>query len=465
MMAPWPTIGQAVSAAAPDGLIAVAAGTYAEKVVIHNKPVRLWGVCPEQVTIEATGSSANYCPLAAVCILTDADGTEIGGIALRSAGTGITMSGSRDVLIDRVRVHDNANFGIDASSELGPTSLVVRDTLIERNNFIGLFLAGAEATVSASVVRTTLPRLSDQMFGRGISMQLFCLDTPTGLECDPWAWAKASITRSLIEQNHDYGLLAAGSEVTLDSTVVRGTLPRASDQTRGRGVSVELSCVNTPTGLQCDPSLRATATLTRSLIEQNHEVGLFVGSSDAVVDTTVVRATHPRPADGLSGAGIRIQVGCVETPEGVQCDPAMQATASVTRSLIEQNHEIGLAVIGSIVTLDATVVRDTWPAAADGLYGDGVSIVRRAAASSTAITNTLIADSSRAGLATFGAFVSLANSHLRCAAFELTGESHDSGDFEVVDSGGNLCGCPSSLDSCHLVSAGLDPPPPLVPTD
>ena len=48
---PWTTVSEAVMAAPPGALVAIAAGTYDESVAILGKPVRLFGVCPEKVTI------------------------------------------------------------------------------------------------------------------------------------------------------------------------------------------------------------------------------------------------------------------------------------------------------------------------------------------------------------------------------------------------------------------------------
>ncbi|MBW2454319.1 MAG: DUF1565 domain-containing protein, partial [Deltaproteobacteria bacterium] len=57
--APWTTIGEAIAAAAPGALIAVAAGSYAENVMIASKSVRLWGRCAELVEVVGTsGASA-----------------------------------------------------------------------------------------------------------------------------------------------------------------------------------------------------------------------------------------------------------------------------------------------------------------------------------------------------------------------------------------------------------------------
>ncbi|MBI4703320.1 MAG: DUF1565 domain-containing protein, partial [Deltaproteobacteria bacterium] len=74
---PWTTIGEAVKAAAPGALVAVAAGTYTEDVLIKGKAVRLWGVCSEKVTI--AGTEAEF---AAVYIWKGASGSGLGALAV-----------------------------------------------------------------------------------------------------------------------------------------------------------------------------------------------------------------------------------------------------------------------------------------------------------------------------------------------------------------------------------------------
>src|SRR5262249_46663449 len=53
---PFATIGDAYIAAKPNATIAIAAGTYTEELDFEFKPVHLWGVCPDQVTLVGTGS-------------------------------------------------------------------------------------------------------------------------------------------------------------------------------------------------------------------------------------------------------------------------------------------------------------------------------------------------------------------------------------------------------------------------
>jgi hypothetical protein len=85
-------------------------------------------------------------------------------------------------------------------------------------------------------------------------------------------------------------------------------------------------------------------------------------------------------------------------------------------------------------------------------------VLRNAAPASATVFNTSIEQSTRAGLTTFGATVSLGGSRIRCAAFALTGEPYLGSDFILEDGGGNTCGCDGDAGACKLVSVGLEPP-------
>ena len=509
---PFTTINEAVAAAVPSSLIAVAEGHYEEDVVVQGKPVRLWGRCPEKVEVLGTDSG-----IAAIVIRELASGSEVRGLAIGGGARGVGVSDAKDVTLEQLWVRDCAEFGIDVNDTLGPASARISNSLVEHNHHAGLLVVGADATVEGTVVRATMPQASDQRFGNGIVVQLAC---DQGL-CDPTRRSTATIRGSLVEQNHHVGLLVAGSDVTVEGTVVRATLPQASDQTSGQGITVQPSCVQ---GV-CDPATRSTATIRGSLVEQNQEVGLFVGGSDITVEGTVVRTTSPRASDMMVGRGINIEIAC--SPQGL-CDPAMRSTATirgvlveqnhdvgllvsgsdatveaavvratlpqasdqrsgrginlqlscdshglcdaaarasatVRGSLVEQNYDVGLLVMGSDATVEATVVRATQPAVADGFFGDGVSVVSHQGLASAALSVVLIDESARAGVASFGGMVSLHSVVVRCAAFALNGETYDGHDFDFEDGGGNACGCPQADGICKSVSAGLEPPEALAP--
>lgn len=458
---PWTTIAEAVVAAAPGALVAVAAGSYVENVVVSFKPVRIEGVCPARVAITGTSQAIGICPAAALCIHSGADGTEVRGVSLGGEGIGVTLSGVEQVLIDKVHVRDCAWRGFDVEDFVGVTSLTVRGSLVEQNHDTGILLASSDARLEGSVVRSTLPRTADQSGGRGIEILGACALTPTGAVCDAARRASATIIGSLVEQNHEAGVVAVGSDLQVDATVVRSTLPRATDQKYGDGFHIHLGCSDSGAGLVCDPAVRANATVTGSLIERSHDVGLFVGGSDASVERTVVRDTLPSAADGLKGRGIGIQLACVATPMGLTCDPAARSSVTMTASLVEQSYDAGIFVAGSDAHLEGLVVRATVPRASDGLFGDGVAVVTVDAAGVATLSKSRIENSARAGVVSFGAQIALGSTHGQCNAFEIAAEPYEGRDPVFEDRGDNMCGCPGPDGPCQAVSAGLQPPEPL----
>ena len=196
------------------------------------------------------------------------------------------------------------------------------------------------------------------------------------------------------------------------------------------------------------------------MLERSHEIALVVSASDALVEATVVRDTVPQPVALAGGRGIHVQLSNL----GASFDAAARASAAVVGSLVERSHDVSLFAVGSEIVVDRTVVRSTSPRAFDGFFGDGVVVISDTAPAQGAITNSVIGDSTRAGLANFGAAVSLRSTHLQCAGYELEGEPFDGLDFHFDDQGGNGCGCPEAKGTCVVESAGLEPPAPAAPT-
>jgi hypothetical protein len=323
-----------------------------------------------------------------------------------------------------------------------PANVTVRGSLIERNNQIGVFVAGSQLTVEATVVRGTLPEVAGQAFGHGIGIEA-CGEPAlckTGV-----ARSNATVRGSLIEQNHDAGINVFGSDVTVETTMVRATLPRAVDQTFGRGISIQPTC--TVTG--CDDA-RSTAIVRKSLVEENHEAGVHMMAADVTIEATVVRATLPRASDNLAGRGISIQSCSPLTG----CAAFSTANATIVGSLVDQTHDMGVVASDSRVVMEGTLVRATMTRA-DGLFGDGIAIAGSSA--SATLTAIRVEESARSGVSNFGAHISIVTTHIQCSAFDLIGEPFTNMDPIFENRGGNLCGC-GSTTSCKSVSAGLAPP-------
>ncbi|HZO11660.1 MAG TPA: right-handed parallel beta-helix repeat-containing protein, partial [Polyangiaceae bacterium] len=235
------------------------------------------------------------------------------------------LSGSTDVLVDEVWIHDTSDRGIDAESTFGETSIVVQRSLLEGNQEVGAFFAGAEGTIDATVIRDALPD-EQGAGGQGI------LVTMQGASI-----GRLHLRRTLVERSRELGVSLYGSEATVESTVIRD-----SPADHGRGINSESeSATNT----------RSRLVVQRSLFERNRDVGIFVTGSDATIEATVVRDTHV-DANGEAGVGLYV---------GDTGSPPERANVVVEQSLFERNHEAGVLVVGSDATIHGTVARDTVP--------------------------------------------------------------------------------------------------------
>jgi hypothetical protein len=360
---PWTTIADAHDAAAPGALIALAEGSYGEDVVI-NKPVRLWGVCPEQV--EIVGASAS----AAVLVWGAGDGSEVGGLAVRGPAIGVGIQGVENVVFDRIWVHDTLDRGLALNSYSKSASATLRDSLVERTSDVAVFVWSAfepmVATVERTAIRDTAPRVSDDYFGRGIDITT--CDSEDG--CATPVRASATIAGTLLERNVDLGIMINAADAVIENTVVRETMPNAALLNGGRGIEIH------PCGALdgCDEPVRSSAIVRGSLIADNHDTGLFISGSDAHVERTRVTGTEPQADDLTDGRGVNIQSPCWVDVDPVFCDPLQPSIATLDRVVVENNHELGVWVMGSDMTMTSTVVRATLPDAATHTGGGGVDI-------------------------------------------------------------------------------------------
>jgi len=572
--APWLTIGEAVTAAASGATVAIAAGSYAEDVVVRNKSLLLWGRCPSMVEIVGTGQE-----VAAVLLREGSTGSTVRGVGITGSGFGLLSTAGTGVLVDRVWIYDTPARGLDAEDSLGPSELIVRDSLIENVTDMGVTILSAEVTIERSVVRGTRP-VGNQS-GRGVNASDAIVhvngsvvegNTELGigvfdrtvidvtgsvvrdtLEAGSGAlgWGisadvgdELTISGSYIRDNVDYGVSARGATVTIDSTVIRGVSDSTVDN-RGIGIRVidhmgtqsvldiRTSLVETVTavGIQVVSSqmfaqgvvlrdanqigwgayihqLRDTSALASAVIdgvvsENNRDAGILVFNADATITNTLIRDIY-----GPLGRGIDVEdradlvrsqvtvqstlverayesalfsLGTVVTAErchfrevladgtkgrGVAAQynffTGLPASVQLLGTRVENSLEFNVFIIGADLELvDSTLA--TAVGLANGLHGDGLMLESFAPAASSAIVrNTLVENSNRAAIVSFGASVSLQSSTFRCQVLDLDGElGIDGGDYSFKDEGGNLCGCPEATEECKVLSTGLAPPDPL----
>jgi len=203
------------------------------------------------------------------------------------------------------------------------------------------------------------------------------------------ATAKLTISKSLVERAHLFGIYPVGAIVTIEDSVIRDTQPRASDNTAGRGIEAE----------DLDATHRTTLTVRRSLVERNHQIGIYLGGSIGIIDATVVRDTLTQVSDDRFGRGIAAEL-----------DPVgkIPSELTLTSSVVERNKTSGIYISGSKATIDATTVRDTlaqpWKTPTD-LAGRGIEAVpedKTGLGSDLTITGSLVENSIDVGVFVFG---------------------------------------------------------------
>lgn len=480
---PFKRVQDGIDAASAGAIVAVAAGTYTENVSI-TKSVRLWGRCPKMVEIVGTPPSAS------IAIVGGGASAEVHSLALRAGKIGLGISNAMYVVVDRVWVHD-AGRGIEASNALGPASVVVRGSLVESNENAGILIAAIEGVVESTVVRDTRPN-PDGTRGRGLVAQS-AGTTPS----------QVTVRRSLFERNHYESITVLGSAARIEETLVRDTLPQASDAEGGRGVVAVDDFVNRS-------GLRSTLVLDRCVVDKSRDIGVFIAGSDAQISATVVKDTaeHARLRD--AGRGIEVQFdpetnaraklalrdslvadnleagvffaaaeGTVDNvvfrdtkgraSDGggghglhVQGLGALAPKVVARGCVVDHSREAGVAVADTSIDLDRVIVRDT-AANAAGQLGDGITVVRGGAPADARIERARVENSARSGIAAFGATVRIGRSTLVCNAVAMNGEINGDAPYSFESLGANTCGCGTEAADCKVLSSAIAPPAPFDP--
>ncbi len=484
---PWQTMGEALSAAATGAVIAVAAGTYGDNLVLSDKAVRIWGRCPALVELRGAASEPT------LNIYTEAaNGTEVRGIAITGGQIAVAATGVRGLVLDRVWIRDGATVGAYFADDLGQPEVLIRDSLLEANSGYGVFGRAALVTIERTVVRDTA-FIGDDFFGYGI------------LVITPSDGAEGSLLlrTSLIERNHGHGVQVNGAPATIDAVLIRDTLP-LPDQSLGRGL-----------GALNDTERSGGLLLTGSVVERNHEVGIYVAAVSATIETTVVRdmfAVNPVLPNGAgivaqqdpvvalpteltvrsslvertalsgiqsSGASVRVESTVVRDIASASLDGsggrcvALQyhtitgvlPTGELTAVWLTGCRDFGLAMISGGATVVGSRIESVLPRAADGLFGDGIMVAAGNHPSMgpfeahLLLSGMVVRESSRAGVTVFGAAVTIGDSAVECNPFDLDGESYLGRDWSVDDLGGNRCGCGDEI-ACKVVTSSLEPPAP-----
>ncbi|WP_437621938.1 right-handed parallel beta-helix repeat-containing protein [Sorangium sp. So ce1151] len=377
---PWTTIQDAIDRAGEGALIAIAEGSYVEELLISGQPVRLWGRCPSRVEIVG--------PPAAIAVQVDrgASATEIHDLAVRGRGIGLGVGNARDVVIERVWIHDTSDVGLLVAGMGSETSLTVRGALVERTTGAGVVVADAAVTLEGTVLRDIDRATGDRehpFYGHAIAMQVESSER------------RASVTaRSVvIERVGGLGIRFSGADGVVEDSVVRDVAWLAED-IPGTGLAV----THIPS---LDPG---TLTVRGSVLERNHNAAIAVIGAEATIEATVVRDTGAGAGEGdpVHGVGLYAEASRVD---------GRPSRVALRHVLVERSRERGVVVNGSDGEIDGLLVREVVLGAPD--YGAGIEIAHEQRRASVRVRGSAVEGSYGTGIAVFGADADLDSTVVR----------------------------------------------------
>lgn len=153
----------------------------------------------------------------------------------RSAQIGLYVGGATTT-VEETLVHEGSSpvamggIGVviehDWTNNL-PASMTASSVVLQANQLAGVFVNGGTLLMSDSTVRGTRPA-SDGRFGRGLFAQI---------EVNTATPGRIELNHSLIDDNHEVGLVVSGAQGKLVATRVRGTKLQVVDMSFGDGVA------------------------------------------------------------------------------------------------------------------------------------------------------------------------------------------------------------------------------------
>lgn len=295
-------------------------------------------------------------------------------------------------------------------------SMLVEGSLVKGNRDTGILVMGVHARVASSVVRDTLPRMSDRVGGRGISAQCH----PTTGVC-----GSLRVEGSLVADNHEFGIEAVVSETQVVSSIVRDTQSQEGDQTYGLGIAAFCNG---------DLGIFGSLRIEGCLVAGNHTYGIYASGVEARVVSSVVRNTQPQLLDAKDGIGI-----------AAQCYPGVEVCGSldVESSLITANREMGIFASGADARVVSSVVRDTLPQESDQAGGRGIvgqCDARMGICGSMHVQESLVAHNRELGLVAYGVHASVISTTVRNTLPQQSDNFYGSGIAAQCDELVGACG-------------------------
>ncbi|MGZ3419113.1 MAG: hypothetical protein ACXVEE_14675 [Polyangiales bacterium] len=483
---PFSSLDDAVAASRDGDVVALAAGKYFSSAYV-DRAITIRGRCPSMVSIEGGAGNTSIAIRNVV---------KLERVAVANSDVGVVAIDAVVELND-VWIHDLTADGVYVQVPSGESNVTLRHSLVERVHDTGFGVYGATGLVERSVIRDVGAAEGTDARGLGVAAE-----SNAGRKKP----AKITVRNSLIERCHESGVMIAGSEGTVEATLVRDIDAMVSDNVFGTGISVIL-----------DKRIKrpATAELRDLVITNTVLAGIYVENSSAKISGTTVTDIRPSPSDKKLGSGVvASQVGSVEMAD----------------SFIARNHHVSVLLTGS-ARIERTIVRDSSPDDSDtggigiaavrivgsatprvdvidtvvahafvsgiafagisgsangcnvldvkpgtGGFGDGIEsqpflVGSTWVTADVEVTGTSVSHVSRAALAVFGGCSArLGSVTSLCNGLDLVYSDARSNDPSVHstlgildDGGGNLCGCGDPLVHCLAQESSLSPIPVTAP--
>ncbi len=334
------------------GLVAVAAGTYNETLVIGSDHgnVHLAGRCRDLVTLQARGGQSGTPAI-------DIDGrygeVQVSGLEVADSNFIGVRASSGAVRLAELRILRSGYVGIAAMRGGVPSTILEVDGCeLDANLGAGVYVytSGAEVSLVDTVVRDTVP-LVGEGGGYGIIVE---------------EGGALSTSGCVLERNVVMGLRVRdhGTVVSLEDTVIRDTIPDEYGM-EGLGIQVWEGAELTAVGCELTGNSEAAVIVSRE------------GTEVTLVDT-VIRNTAA-DGNGDYGYGIGVFEGARLTVQGC---------------VLADNTQFGILAAYNAPELSVvdTIIRDTLPDWR-GIYGYGINAFEGAQLSvegSTLLRNTAV---------------------------------------------------------------------------
>ena len=271
------------------------------------------------------------------------------------------VAGEADVSLDAVVIRDTlplppeqymqgSSFGHGFSAVVpeggsSGSSVVIANSLFERNHEVGIYAAGASLTVRDSRVHGTLSS-PESIRGEGVRVQQTQV---VGIVTD------VTIEGCLIEDNRQVGIALFGDVTgSVSHSLVRNTMPREAGGGLGWGLA----------GLDVEaagPSIAGDEVV----FENNHEAGIAWLAGTLSLSGSTVRWTEP--VNGLFGDGV-VVLRTVGEGDG----PSVR----LMDSTVEDNRRAGVGVFGGTLEIGDSALRcNAFDLTAEAALGFEASVV------------------------------------------------------------------------------------------